>query len=123
MNWTMWTSAPPPCRRIWPLSQMLPHSPPVAMSLRPRRPLRVGLAGGGQYAEISVLISNDAGATFTEASDSRVRQHPVTVVFDGLDSGASASLQSHPSSVTYTIGGLIVSVPAGVWNAADIRNE
>jgi hypothetical protein len=83
------------------------------------------LANGGQYIEISVLLSPDNGQTFDEVDSARLSANPVHVDVEGLQAvaGSALSLQRHPSYIDSDARtGLFITASDGAWNNANIRN-
>ncbi|MBI4559440.1 MAG: IPT/TIG domain-containing protein [Candidatus Hydrogenedentes bacterium] len=74
----------------------------------------------GRYVEISILISSDGGATFSEVPSSRFdADSNVSILMEGLvvSAGASASFFSYPSDVSvvdaFNLG--LSATGGGVW--------
>jgi hypothetical protein len=80
-----------------------------------------GLVPGGRFAEVSILISTDGGATFSEIDPARLAETPVTVFMDGLTivPGDNARIFDYPSDVidTDATAGVDIAIDAAVGQA------
>ena len=74
---------------------------------------------GGQYAEVSVIVTPDGGATFHEIDRTYIVAHPVHVLFAGLQlpEVLNVALYSHPTEVdSDPTTGIQILTTRGVWS-------
>lgn len=83
-----------------------------------------GLVVDGQYAEVTVLISDDGGATFAEVDDARVEANPVHYMISGVgvSAGGNDQVFTHPSRVTTDANGVQIAGEAGEWTTDNVAN-
>ena len=83
------------------------------------------LVGGGQYVEVSAIVSLDNGLTYTEVDIGRFDERPIHLSIKGLDvvPGSSYLIYSHESGFVHhpTFGDRVVAWE-GEWNTDAIRN-
>jgi hypothetical protein len=79
--------------------------------------------------EVSVIISTDDGATFTEIPNERLLDNPVQFSIEGIDvtSGGFEQLYSHPTRIGDRDGdmqfdGLDVFAESGTWTTDHVQN-
>jgi hypothetical protein len=80
-----------------------------------------GLARGGRFVHLSIIVSSDGGATYTELGAERLSQHPVHLTIGGVLAPVADKVDvlSHPSFVdSDPQTGLVVRVTAGTWSGA-----
>ena len=84
------------------------------------------LVAGGRYMEVSLIVSADDGATFTEVEAARLATHPVRLSIEGLElSGLpNPTLYAHPTFVdSDPATGIEIVAEEGQWappDAADL---
>ncbi len=80
--------------------------------------------GGALYAELSIIVSNDTGVTFSEINNDQLADNPVTIEVTGLavTAGDSVRLYSHPTDVTSSGSGdnMSVAIEAGAGGSWDV---
>lgn len=79
------------------------------------------LLSGGQYVEISVLISNDGGATFDELNPARLQDAPIRLRMENLSAPVDAFpvLYEHPTYVAANPqSGIQLQAETGIWTPA-----
>jgi hypothetical protein len=75
---------------------------------------------GAIFADVSIIISSDGGATFSEIPEARVQQFPVGLCMTGLapTPGLRHDFQSHPTQVGEA--DFSIQPATGAWSASDI---
>lgn len=86
-----------------------------------------GLVPGGGYAAVSILVSNDRGATFSPISESRIGRSPVRVRFTGLkiDPERRVGIFAHPLTFDISENSTpqwIVPEDAQRWTSSSVLN-
>ena len=86
------------------------------------------LVTGGQYLEVSILVSEDGGTTFDEIADARLVANPVYVLMAGLEVPPQTDNVSFYSYPTYVAGDAetsitIVAEDGGAWGNANVANQ
>jgi hypothetical protein len=83
-----------------------------------------GLLPGGQYVEISLLISNDGGATFDEIDNARLQASPVQLSMAGFEFNLFGieTFFTHPTFVEGGAGGVRVTPEPGPWRQDHTHN-
>jgi hypothetical protein len=101
---------------------------PEEADLLAREPSR-GIVVGGEYVEVSVIISTDDGVTFTEIPNERLLDNPIQFSIEGIDvtSGGFEQLYSHPTQVgdrdgDTQFGGIDVFAESGTWTTDHVQN-
>ncbi|MBI2434405.1 MAG: hypothetical protein HYV26_16230 [Candidatus Hydrogenedentes bacterium] len=86
-----------------------------------------GLVDGGQYVEISIIVSQDGGVTFSEIDNARLVDNPVHIAMEGLQppsASANVHLHSHGTNVgSDPVTGIEINVVIGPWGVGSIGNE
>ena len=80
---------------------------------------------GGVPFEVSILVSNNNGATFAELDNVLLETMPIHLVMNrlGFRDGFDAAFFSHPTAVNSNpINGLFLEVERGVWSNAAMDN-
>jgi hypothetical protein len=80
-----------------------------------------GLAAGGQFVEVSLLVSA-AGGPFVEISNARLAATPLKIAMEGILSGAGVTrLFAHATDASLGLNGLVLTVPPGsAWGTGGV---
>jgi hypothetical protein len=81
-----------------------------------------GLVPGGQFAQISILVSNDDGLTFDELDENRLAAGSVVVTMEGLQTQGRNDFRlfSHDTEIVSGAGGADILAGDAPWNSGDI---
>lgn len=80
---------------------------------------------GGVPFEVSIIVSNNNGATFAELDNALLETMPIHIALNGLGfrAGFDASFFAHPTAVSSNpINGLFLEVERGVWSSGAMDN-
>ncbi len=74
---------------------------------------------GAQFIEVSVIVSEDGGATFSELDETRLSDHPIRLIMDGLmlDTESIPGFFKHSTFVASDGVGLTIVTERGKWQA------
>jgi len=78
-----------------------------------------GAAAGAAYFDISVIVSDDDGASFSEIAGTRLADRPVEIALNGLNlaAGTDYTFYAHPSNIVPdTPTGFSLEATGGSWN-------
>ena len=86
-----------------------------------------GLVLGAHYVEISILVSVDDGANFTELDDALLAANPIHLTVEGMSisQNANVSIYSHPSYVDSdpaTGLEIVIHTEDGGWDSTKAQN-
>ncbi|MBI1318560.1 MAG: hypothetical protein GC168_06390 [Candidatus Hydrogenedens sp.] len=82
------------------------------------------LRGTGQYVLVSILVSSNSGASFSEITQSRLTANPVTLTLDGLplDDARQYSLARHAMQLSNLGAGLGIYAATGAWRSVSTQS-
>jgi len=75
------------------------------------------LIAGGQFVEVSVLVTTDGGATFTELDEARLAANPIRLTIEGLSfsAGTTQWLHAHSTFVDSNEMGVYIVAEGAAW--------
>ncbi len=82
-----------------------------------------GLARGGRFVHLSIIVSRDGGATYTELGPDRLSQYPVRLTIGGVLAPVADTIDvlAHPSRVdSHPQTGLFVRAVTGSWSGTHV---